>query len=452
MSRRLLISLASALSLSVSVLGGVQATGATDPAAARSGQPNVLLIVTNNQSYRHSGLEFLDAIEALDSVAFTNAFNTNPIGDPGRATLLTGLYDHNTGIVSNGLASSFDDSNTIATWFDDAGYRTGLYGKYLIGYPFGSLETPDGWDDWRAFFKAPSFYGFELVENGSRQQYPDGSGINSTELLAEQVEALIANPSSDPFFAVYSPRAVHPPLESTPAHEGSHAQTPVDLPENFNERSAGAPSWTAGLEPVDKNAIRRQIRGGWETLESVDDAVEGFVNLLTTQGELDETIIVFMSDTGMSLGSHRWPKKTCGWEECIHVPFLISAPGIGERTERALVSNVDLAPTLADLAGIPAPAVDGESLGPLLREEVPSLGRDVLLHHSQERSVRRSDVPTFDGIRTKRWKLLDYESEEPELYDLRNDPFELLNLAGKSKYRPVMRRLRAAIRELRGPA
>ena len=408
--------------------------------------PNVLVMVVDDQSYRHAGFQHLAEIQNLDAVEFTRAFTNNPACCPSRATMLTGLYDHHTGVTNNASGGSMDPSATLATWFDDAGYHTALFGKYLNGYPFGEPAPPPGWDQWLAFSDT-GYYDFSLIRGNVEETYGADDGIYSTDLLAGELSDMIAAVDR-PFFAVLSTWASHGRPRANDTYRGRHSNKRVSLPENFNRLARDAPRWQESFEKVSRRSEKKFIRGQWETLESVDDALASARAALEKRGWLDETVIVFVSDNGMSLGSHRWKKKTCGYEECARVPLLISVPGIAGREEDALVSNVDLAPTLADLAGVATSPVDGESVVPILRGEETSLRRPVLLHNTKNRGTGFS-FPTFRGLRNQRWKLLKYAGRGRELYDLRNDPYELKNLAGKARYSERIRALSRRIRELR---
>ncbi len=146
----------------------------------------------------------------------------------------------------------------------------------------------------------------------------------------------------------------------------------------------------------------------WRSLLAVDDAIARFLATIEEQGETRDTLVVFVSDNGYSLGSHRNPWKDCAYEECIHVPLLVRWPGHTQRGKvEALVGNVDIAPTIAAITGVRTPrAIDGESLVPLLDGERSSLERPVLLRHVKYPRV----APSFWGVRTERWTYVIYEA------------------------------------------
>ncbi len=179
----------------------------------------------------------------------------------------------------------------------------------------------------------------------------------------------------------------------------------------------------------------------------MDDAVKRLFEVLEQSGELDNTIVIYLSDNGYALGAHRNLQKDCPYEECIHVPLLVRWPGQGTAGRvDALVSSIDIAPTIAEMTDTPVPTeVDGESLVPLLTGAATTLDRPVLLQHV----FYEGTAPSFWGIRTEEWMYAEYDTGETELYDLENDPYELANLAGQEEYSEIEAELRAEMEQLR---
>lgn len=383
-------------------------------------------------------------------VRFDSYYDNNPLCCPARTTLLTGLYSHHTGIETNLVAERFDDSSTLATWLDGAGYETGLFGKYLNGYPWnrGPQYIPAGWDRWSSFAPDAAYYDYTLVEDGTRKRYGGAPGDYSTDVLAGQVDEFIAG-SDAPFFAYFAPYAPHSPRTPAPRHRDAFSGAQVKLPQNFNRIARGAPEWWAKRPRLDASEQRRATKGQWRSLLAVDDAIERFLTTLEARGEADNTVIVFLSDNGYSLGSHRNAWKDCAYEECIHVPLLVRWPGVtDDGSIDALVGNVDIAPTIAEIAGVQTPAgVDGESLVPLLRGTASSLQRPILLRHVKYPRV----APSFWGLRTERFTYVEYGGGERELYDNESDPHQLRNLAGDERHRETRRELAATLADLRDP-
>ena len=427
-------------------LGGASSTRAQAPAP-----PNVLLIVTDDQpTGMVKRMPNLD--RAPGFVRFDSYYDNNPLCCPTRATLLTGLYSHHTGIETNLVASRFDDSSTLATWLDDAGYETGLFGKYLNQYPWGRGATyvPPGWDRWSAFTPDAAYYDYTLVSKSGRRDYGHSPGDYSTDVLARQVDDFIRDSagSPEPFFAYFAPYGPHAPRTPAPRDRGAFKDTPVKLPKNFNRVAKGAPRWWQRRPKLDPDEQREATRDQWRTLQSVDDAIGRFLKTLKRSGEYENTLVVFLSDNGYSLGSHRNPWKDCAYEECIHLPLLIRWPGhTNQNSIDSLVGSMDIAPTISEIAGVAPPSsLDGESLVPLIDGQTSSLDRPILLRHVQYPRV----APSFWGLRTERWTYVTYEaSGERELYDDQADPHQLRNLAGNPRYDSVEDELRAKLEQLR---
>jgi N-acetylglucosamine-6-sulfatase len=427
-------------------LGCAGESRAVAPAA-----PNVLLIVTDDQP---TGM--VKRMRTLDHapgfVRFNSYYDNNPLCCPTRSTLLTGLYSHHTGVETNLVAQRFDDASTLATWLDDAGYETGLFGKYLNDYPWGrgAGYVPPGWDSWSAFTPDAAYYDYTLVGKGSRRHYGHAPGDYSTDVLADQVDEFIGRSasSSEPFFAYFAPYGPHAPRTPAPRDRHAFAGTRVKLPQNFNRAAKHAPKWWAQRPKLDRDEQRDATRDQWRTLQSIDDAIGRFIKTLKSTGAYENTVIIFLSDNGYSLGSHRNPWKDCAYEECIHLPLMIRWPGhTGPAKIDALTGSMDVAPTIAELAGVTPPRrVDGQSLVPLLDGTESSLDRPILLRHVQYPHV----APSFWGLRTERWTYVTYErSGERELYDDRADPHQLRNLAGDDRYRDVVAELQSTLERLR---
>jgi arylsulfatase A-like enzyme len=222
----------------------------------------------------------------------------------------------------------------------------------------------------------------------------------------------------------------------------------VKLPPNFNRVADGAPRWWKKRDRLRPAAMREATKGQWRALLSVDEAIARFLRTIENHGESENTIVIFLSDNGYSLGSHRYQWKDCPYEECIHLPLMVRWPGQTDsgQTIDALAGSMDIAPTIAQIAGAaPDSSMDGESLVPLLTGERSSLDRPVLLRHVQYPRV----PPSFWGVRTERFTYVIWEPGERELYDNQRDRAQLRNLAGRPAHRDTERKLERTITELR---
>lgn len=426
-------------------------------------RPNVIVIVTDDQPADTiprlpAVMPFLQA-RALDPkdhwVVFERAFVNTPICCPSRATMLTGRYAHHTGVLDNDDGHALDETSTLATWMHDAGYHTGLVGKYLNLYPFGGEAfVPQGWDRWWGKIHGlPTtlYNGYSLFEQDHTVDYGSSPADYSTDVLASKaVEFIQMSPLDRPFFLWFAPTAPHPPAIPAERHAGAFADLVVPMPPSVGEPDVSdKPAWVRSLPRLDAQDIanlRRARRRASETLLAVDEAVRRVVVELRSRGELDETVIVITSDNGLAFGEHRWTRKSCPYEVCLRVPFLVRVPDIEHRFERTVVSAADLAPTIAELAGV-APTIpfDGVSLVSLLRSGTRA-GLPGMVFAELQSDQR---IPAWSALRGRRFAYVELVTGERELYDLRDDPFELVNVVDDPRYADDVERLAAALDAIR---
>lgn len=426
-----------------SVASGTEA----DPDPAR--RPNIILIVTDDQTPLDSvqTMPFLSSRPGGHWVEFTNAYLHNPLCCPSRANLLTGLYSHHNGVMTNGDGAKLEESSTVATWLQAAGYRTGFTGKYLNRYPWDrGPYVPTGWDDWFAIDGEESYFNYTMNDNGTLVSYGNAESDYLTDVMAGRAESFIRS-STGPFFLYFAPFAPHAPVTPAPRHRT--LSIPVTRSPNFNEEDVSdKPQWIQEkpyLTETQAAARDREREKAFRTLRAVDDAIQRMYQTLQDQGVLDNTVIVFMTDNGFMFGEHRHQGTGCVYEECLRTPLLVRYPWSQSRIEPRLVQSVDLAPTFARLAGVfPPTPVDGISTVPLL-EDTATGWRDRLLFR-----FRGSSNPVFWAMRNERWKYAELESTgERELYDLLNDPHELENLAGLPEYADLLAQLAADLDALK---
>jgi arylsulfatase A-like enzyme len=223
----------------------------------------------------------------------------------------------------------------------------------------------------------------------------------------------------------------------------------VQLPDkpSFDHVDPSQPSYIRDQPPL-SDAEKRELTWTYEdkleALQTVDDLVAALIEALERTDQLDNTYIVFATDNGFMLGEHRLTQKGKPYEESIRTPLLVRGPGVpaGE-TRTQLVSNVDLAPTFAELAGAEPPArPDGRSLVPFLSGDPPASWRDTLLLE------RRGEKLAWTGVRTSRYAYFEYEETgEEELYDLEADPYQLESIH-KSADPALLSKLRARLEAL----
>jgi hypothetical protein len=175
----------------------------------------------------------------------------------------------------------------------------------------------------------------------------------------------------------------------------------------------------------------------FQDLLGVDDAVGTIIQALRNSGRLSSSLIVFASDNGIELGEHRWIGKRVPYEESIHVPLVVRYDPITDNAaiDSHLVLNVDLAPTFARLGGVRAPGAEGESLVPLLLGSGQAWRSNFLIEHEDFNTPR---VPAYCGVRTESWAYVEYATEEEELYNLQQDPYEVNNLLATKPNAPAV--------------
>lgn len=428
----------------------VPASSATTPSAAAPARLNIVFVLTDDQSVESAAkMPFVRAYRSW--VRFDNAFINDPVCCPSRATLLTGLNSHHTRIENNSDRSRFDDSSTLATWLQRAGYRTGLFGKYHLG-THGEPPTyvPPGWSDW-ASFPDGAYYNYTLNENGTLVKYGSKPQDYSTDVLAgKALDFLQRADGTKPFFLYLSTRAPHDSYAAAPRYVGRFKDAPIVHTANFNEPDmSDKPAWWQTLTPRQARDIDNARRKEYASLLAVDDAVKQIFGTLKQKGLLSRTVVVFMTDNGVALGEHRWRGKTCVYEPCIRTPLLVSYPGARARKVSALVTNADIPPTFAEIAGATTPPVDGRSFLDILTGAVPSNWPSAQLFHFKEDKSQKSP-PTFWAVRTHGYKyVLTEATGELELYDLRKDPYEVQSVAGQPQYAQVQSALARRLAAMR---
>jgi N-acetylglucosamine-6-sulfatase len=444
-------------SLRVVVALCVLAGALAGPAAAGpTVRPSIVLVLTDDQRW-----DTLFAMPTVQrelvgrGVTFTNSFAVNPLCCPSRASILTGRYSHSTGVYGNqpphGGVTAFDDSSTIATWLGAVGYRTAYIGKYLNGY--AENYVPFGWNRWIGY--DGGF--FNYVVNGDGLAFAFGAEPDdySTDVFTREAVAFVET-ASDPFFLVFAPYAPHGPATPAPRHVDAFANARPWRPPSYNEDdTADKPAWVRGHAPLSDadqtfadDFRRRQLA----SLLAVDEAVKGLIDALAASGRLANTMIVFASDNGLTWGEHRLHnRKTSAYEESIRIPLVVRYDALlsDARTDSRLVTNIDLAPTFAELGATVAPEAEGKSLVPLLASQpgVPlRWRRGFLIEHLQGRGGAAAEVPTYCAVRGRRYKYVVYSTREEELYDLARDPYELVNRAGDTALRKRLFSLRAQVK------
>ncbi len=427
---------------------------AAGPTAARAAQrPSLVLIVTDDQRWDTTfAMPVLQRRLADRGVTFTNGFVVNPQCCPSRANILTGQYSHSTGVYDNtgpfGGFRVFDDSSTIATWLNDSGYSTALVGKYLNGYRRHAKYVPPGWDRWVAFAKS-DYYNYNLSLDGRLRSFGSSAEDYSTDVLADKAASFIQK-TSGPLFLYWAPKAPHGP--STPAlrHRFAFHGLPPSRPPNYNELDmADKPAWLQGWPawtPEKERRTDRKRKLMLRTLLAVDDGIDVIMDALKATDRLENTMIAFVSDNGYTWGEHRLQGKLTPYEESIRVPYVVRYDPLTDpgTIETRLAATIDLAPTFAAVAGVPAPGAEGRNLNRLF-SSARRWREDLLIEHHGEL------VPTYCEIRSDNYSYVRYTTGEEELYNMRTDRYQLDNAVGSAGSRPILEAMRARVQKLCDP-
>jgi N-acetylglucosamine-6-sulfatase len=454
-------------------IGASQSIGAG--AASRVARPNVLVIMTDDQTVE--SLRVMANVKTLlvdQGATFDNSFASFSLCCPSRATFLTGQYAHNHGVMGNappeGGYAKLDSSNTLPVWLQRAGYHTVHVGKYLNGYP-GSNRThvPPGWTEWYGSIDPSTyqFFNYTLNENGRLVTYGSDPGSYQADVYSRKAVDAIRRlaPAAAPFFLSVAFLAPHSggPRESddprnfatpvpAPRHRNRYASEPFPQAASFNEADVsdkpagirGRPLLTAQQIANVTESYRQRL----ESLLAVDEAVAAMVAALRETGELDRTLIVFTADNGFFHGEHRVPSgKVLLYEPSIRVPLIIRGPGVprGQHV-RELAANIDLAPTIVAATGAQALRVmDGRSLLPLAQDAARRTGRDILI----ERGPGGNNQQIFTALRTSRYLYAEYSNGDRELYDLVGDPDQLTSLHADPAYQALRTVLAERLARLR---
>ncbi len=415
-------------------------------------RPNIILVVTDDEDLKaHASMQRVQRLLHDQGTTFNQYFVTYALCCPSRASILRGQYPHNTGVTGNlpptGGYARFvqknDEASTIATWLQDAGYYTSLIGKYLNGYDSGDARhVPPGWSDWHALVGRAKYVGFEMSVMGRLKKH-DPEDYQTDVLQGIALNAIQkATARNRPLFLYLATAAPHLPAQPAPRHQQLFADVHLPRGPAYDEADvADKPRIIRDdprLTPDDAARFERIHRRRLQTLQAVDETVEAIVSALRSAGQLDNTYIVYTSDNGWHMGEHRLHAgKNTAYEEDIRLPLVIRGPGVpAGRVVSQIALNIDLAPTIAELAHVTPPDwVDGRSLVPLWNQPAPAAWRDSALVQRGSSSQTQADEGDeagpafgFHAVRTERYTFVDWASDDRELYDLVTDAAQLHNL------------------------
>jgi N-acetylglucosamine-6-sulfatase len=456
--------------------------GAPDEADAAPGgrRPNIVLIQTDDQTYKQLSRRTMPTTKRLlgrGGTTFTDYVAPTAQCCPSRASLITGQYAHNHGVTSNNVSypGLIEKRNVLPVWLKRAGYRTIHVGKFLNRYE--KFVEPDsvvapGWDQWHSVLGSARYYGYNLWVNGGRRHRRSRARDHLTRVLNRRAVRMVKRytPRWRPFYLQLDSPAPHLGKHPDPHGRCDFAPMPepadkrlfrnaaLPMPPSFNEpRMRDKPSFLRSAPKVRagrRRVIRNRWRCGLASLRSVDRGVGQIYDAVKRAGELRKTVFILTSDNGTFHGQHRLRSgKVLPYEEALRMPLLIKAPkryrggAARVKTVGRPVGTIDLAPTVLDLAGArpcsgpgECRTMDGRSLMPLLRRSGRGWRNRALLTEYRVPDTGRYATCEFAGIRTRgtiyvrHFRVIEpgtsqcVSADQRERYNLKRDPFQLRNL------------------------
>jgi arylsulfatase A-like enzyme len=441
--KHLVITAIIALFTQAYIVPGVMASVAKAPI-------NILIMVSDDQRWDEFGLvqaeqgdkarfpfiktPRLDAL-AAQGMRFRNAFVTTSLCSPSRSAILTGQYNHTNGIIDN--FTPFSPRPTWATALQAAGYTTAYIGKWHHG--------EEQWDrpgfDFVATYQGHGQYNDTVFRVTNKWFDTKKKGYVDERSVEFAIEFLEAQPRDKPFAMMVGFKAVHEPFTPMAEHAQNYASDTIQPPQNWQ----ALPPWSDLKQPMPWRRPPPAPNVHKDILRTVDGLDKNVGRMLDALNELDlakNTLVIFTSDNGYYLGEHRQGDKRSAYDESIRVPLIMRHPGVIEpgTVSDAMVLNIDLAPTILDMAiqNVPT-AMQGQSMRPLFGAS-PAPWREAFLYeywqeHEWGMGSAKPSTPTILAVRTATPKLITYPGYDnwTELFDLRADPAETRNLIGYTR-------------------
>lgn len=420
-------------------------------------KPNFLFVMVDDMApdaIFHNRFDFLKTPNlqrlADEGAVFENMMVTTSLCSPSRASILTGTYSHIHGVRYNEIQDPDPHLVQFPQALQKIGYKTALIGKWHMAH---HARPRPGFDYWLSFKGQGVYYNPELNINGD---VVNEEGY-ITDILTDKAIDFIAENKNDPFCVLLWHKACHAPFEPAERHKNAFPEGRFEEPESWSYDFSDRPLWRRRAQTYGEHYKKWVASEGkpvpdklppkkWSSenegklnmlrcLLAVDEGLGRVMNLLEEQERLDNTVIIFMADNGWFYGEHRKGDKRLAYEESIGVPFAMRYPPklkAGRRID-GLVANIDIGPTLLELAGAKTPkTMQGESFVPMMEGKAAGRTDPFFYVYFQEKYAPA--IPTMLAIRTPDWKYVDYPYEDEsignfgELYHLSKDPNEMKNM------------------------
>lgn len=432
--------------------------------AAAANRPNVVVMMTDDQ--RHDALScagntvlrtpHLDRL-ANEGARFSNMFVTNALCAPSRLTLLSGLYAHQHGIPDNLARRVRPDLVLLPDLLRQAGYEVAFVGKSHVQ---GALRDRT-WDYYFGFV-GQGIYHNPLIAEGTKGKDLRREGYMDDVLTDHALRWLEQRTGDKPFCLFLFFKAPHRSWQRARRHHDLFSGVAIPKPETYdadltNDWNGKPRAFIHADNKIgdfdDVRTLEGFVKDYYATITAVDENVGRVLDGLEKKRILDDTVVLFTSDNGFFQGEWRRFDKRFMHEPSIRVPLLVRYPRriAANTVPNPMALNIDLAPTILQLADVKPPAsMQGKSLVPLLEGTTPADWRKDWLYAYYEYPIPHQ-VRRHRGVRTERHKLIHYydEPEEFELYDLRADPKEIVNLADRPEHQGLKSQLRKRLEELR---
>ncbi len=446
-----------ATGLTMTSLAGASLLGTLDTfGSSKKKAKNIILILSDD--HRYDFMSFLKTPDFLrtpnmDRMAQKGAYikyatASTSLCSPSRASILTGQYAHKHGVIDNNTPVP-KGTEYFPHYLQKAGYQTAFMGKWHMGD--ASDEPRPGFDKWSSFKGQGVYYDPELNIDGKKVKREG----HISDILTENALDWLKNTrdKSKPYFLYLSHKAVHAMFEPAKRHLDTYQNvklkypdTMADTEENYRDKPAWVKAQRNSWHGVDymyhgQMDFDKFYKRYCETLLSVDESIGKILDYVDGSDENGSTVVIYMGDNGFCFGEHGLIDKRHMYEPSMRIPMLVYAPDmIKEGTViDELVQNIDIAPTVLDMAGIPAKAnMDGHSFKELLTGKKIPWRNEAFYEYYWERNFPQT--PTVHGLRTNKFKYMHYHGiwDIDELYDIQNDPDEKHNLINKPEYKKIV--------------